>query len=333
MGGDRGCRSVRAATCSLTSRAPAKIILLGEHAVVYGQPAIAVPFTALAATVESRPAPLGSGITLRAHDINKEARLTASNPKPNGALAQTVQLVLTALNKPVPDVILDLRSTIPVASGLGSCAAVSTALIRELSAFIGYPLEGDRLNALVYEAEKLYHGTPSGIDNTVIVFERPLYFVRDAPRHAPPDRRTQSFRIGAPLTLIVADSGIPGATRETVAAVRQQFESDPARTVPIIDRIGELVNLGRRAIEEGDAETLGGLMLDNHRLLALLGVSLPVLDRIVAAARAAGALGAKLSGGGGGGNLIALVDAENAERVQVAMRSAGAVQTWQTTVK
>lgn len=307
------------------SRAPAKIILFGEHAVVYGQPAIAAPFEALYASAEARPGTPGKGLLIRALDTGKQYRVRANETQYRDALAIAAQLVLRHLNVPPPDLVLELRSTIPIASGLGSGAAVTTALMRELSRAVGKPLTNEPLNKLVYEIETLYHGTPSGIDNTVIVFGHPVYFIRGA---AP-----ELFGVGTPLTLIIADSGIPHSTRETIGDVRKLFEADPANTVPILEGIGRLSHLARRAIEEGDEATIGGLMTENHRLLASLSVSSDVLDRLVRAARDAGALGAKLSGGGRGGNVIALVRPATAEGVAAALSEAGAATTWQTVIQ
>ncbi len=308
----------------MRDRAPAKIILFGEHAVVYGQPAIAVPFRALGVTVDTLVGEPGSGLLIRAHDTGVELRIIADTETFGDALSYAADLVITALGVPVPDVILDVNSTIPIASGLGSGAAVTTAIMRALSSAVRKPLADEPLNELVYEVEKMYHGTPSGIDNTVIVYERPIYFVRDKP--------PQSFHVGAPLTLIVADSGVSGSTREAVGDVRTLVETASTATMPTIERIGALVGEARKAIEAGDLTAIGSLMTENHKLLCELTVSLPILDTLVAAAAANGALGAKLSGGGRGGNVIALVASRQAERLAAALQAAGATRTWQTTV-
>src|SRR5579859_3315855 len=309
-------------------QAPAKIILFGEHAVVYGQPAIAVPFTALHATVESRATPPGTGLTIIAGDVGQllhvEHPLAGGEPSGN-ALIYAAQITLAKLKAPLPDLSLENHSTIPVASGLGSGAAVSTALIRELSAALGSPLQGDALNALVYEVEKMHHGTPSGIDNTVIVSGAPVYFVRG---QAP-----QPFQIGTPLTLVVADSGIQASTRESVGAVRALYEQHTDSFTAYFEEIGALVNEARRHIETGNLKEVGQLMNRNHQLLNILTVSSPLLNSLTGAAREAGALGAKLSGGGRGGNVIALVMSSTADQVAEALRGAGAVRTWMTTVE
>jgi mevalonate kinase len=302
--------------------APAKIILFGEHAVVYGQPAIAVPFAALQASADSSPAPAGNGLTIHAPDIGQT--IVVSGLKADNVLVEAVNLTLAKLNVPIPDLTMTIRSTIPLASGLGSGAAICTALVRELSTALGKPLAHDDLNAIVFETEKLFHGTPSGIDNTVIVMGRPVYFVRG---QAP-----ETFHIHSPLTFVIGDSGVAAPTRESVGDLRKLYEGNPSLYGTYFEHIGALVKTARTHIERGEKIGLGALMNKNHELLATLTVSSPLIDSLVTAARDAGALGAKVSGGGRGGNMIALAEPENAEAVQTALRDHGAVRAWITTL-
>lgn len=301
--------------------APAKAILVGEHAVVYSQPAIAVPVSRLRAYATIRPTPGGLRITTAHLDIPVNVDAVSVD----NALALTARLVLKTLGAPPPEATIAIRSDIPIASGLGSGAAVSTALARALCAGIGLPLAEAALNDLIYEVEKIHHGTPSGIDNTVIVYERPVYFVRGAP--------LATLRIGAPFTLLIADTGRSASTRAAVAGVRQLYDRDPAGVQPRLDEIGALVQQARAAIETGDSPTLGTLMNANHDLLRQLTVSSPELDALVSAARTAGALGAKLSGGGRGGNMIALVTPETSAAVAAALTAAGATRVISTEVR
>jgi mevalonate kinase len=307
--------------------APGKIILFGEHAVVHGQPAIAVPLSAVGATATAVPGAPGSGLTVHAADIDQTfpyAITSADNPYYN-ALIYPLQVALDAWYLPEPDLLLTVRSTIPIASGLGSGAALATALIRVLGDALERPPSNDALNPLVYEVEKRHHGTPSGIDNTVIVYEQPVYFVRDRP--------PETFTIARPFTLLVADSGHGTPTHITVGDVRKLYESEPKRVGAIFARIGQIVQAARSAIESGTMEALGPLMDENHALLRELTVSSADLDRLGNAARTAGASGAKLSGGGRGGNLLALVEPDQAASVAAALRQAGAVNVIQTTVR
>ncbi len=306
--------------------APGKIILVGEHAVVYGQPAIAVPLAAVQATVSAEPGEPGAGLLLRAADLGETLRADAiaEGDRLYDALVFPARLALEALGEPVPDMTLVVRSTIPVASGLGSGAAIAAAIIRAVCGAFGVTLPRERLNALVYEVERRHHGTPSGIDNTVIVYEQPVYFVRGAP--------LETFRIARPFTLLVADSGQPSPTRVAVQDVRTLYEQDRERYGAALAAIGAITRRARQAIETGQVDTLGALMRENQALLRELSVSSPALDRLCAAATEAGAWGAKLSGGGRGGNLIALTAADRVGAVSEALYAAGAVRVIATTV-
>ncbi len=305
-----------------TASAPGKIILFGEHAVVYSQPALAVPVLELKAAARVEDGPIGSGLVIDAADLNLRLSLTEAAAH---ALALTARLVLDMLKAPEPDAVITLQSTIPIAGGLGSGAAVSAALARALSGYLGHPLDDSTLSSLVYEVEKIHHGTPSGIDNTVICHAKPVYFVRG---HEP-----EVFHIGAPFDLLIGDTGIASPTKMTVGAVRAAWQQDPSTYEQIFAEIGQVVQEARRSIESGQIHRLGSLMNHNQELLRRLSVSSPDLERLIDAALKAGAQGAKLSGGGGGGNMIALVHPEAVETVSAALNSAGARRVLHTVVR
>ena len=305
-----------------TGQAPGKVILFGEHAVVYGRPALAVPISQVAATAQVESGAPGSGLIIEATDLAR--RFTLVQATDGDPLAAAVRLALDHLGLTAPDWRLTVHSTIPIASGMGSGAALSAAIMRALAHAAGEELAAETLSALVYEVEVLYHGTPSGVDNTVIAHGRPVYFVRG---QAP-----QVFPIGRPFRLAIADSGISSPTKVTVGDVRLGWQRTPERFEKLFEDIGQIVEAARAAIASGDPDELGPLMDANHARLVELGVSCPPLDRLVTAARAAGAGGAKLSGGGRGGNMIALVSDETAAPVAAALREAGAVQVIVTPV-
>ena len=311
---------------AITATAPGKIILFGEHAVVYGRPAIAIPVTDVRARAIVTPElrnPPGS-VHIQAPDIQLDAQLSElPENHPLRAIMMGVQSAL-GLNR-LPALTLRITSTIPVAAGLGSGAAVSVAVVRALSAFLGHPLDNEQVSALAYEVEKLHHGTPSGIDNTVITYAMPVYFVRGQPIRA--------FKVRRPFSLVIGDTGIPASTAVAVGDVRLAWQADPPAYERIFDQVGQIVEQARSAIETGETAPLGALMDQNQSLLEQMGVSSPELERLVHTAREAGAEGAKLSGGGRGGNMIALVTPENAEAIAAALQKAGAARTLVTTVR
>ena len=298
------------------SSASAKIILFGEHAVVYGQPAIAIPVSAIRAYAEVEA--IDTPFQIVARDLDNQI-ITFDGDNP---LSQVVRLTLETLNQPIPDISIAVRSDIPIASGLGSGAAISTAIIRELVHYFGGSLALESINDIVYEVEKIHHGTPSGIDNTVIVYEKPVYFMRDLP--------IKTISNHVPLQVVIADTGKAALTRYSVGDVRKLYEDNPQKTKPTIEKIGQLTQEARNAMQMGDTDELGRLMTENHALLRDLTVSSPELDVLVDTALAYGALGAKLSGGGRGGNMIALVTDESSKQVAKALKSAGAVRIIET---
>lgn len=307
----------------VTARAPGKVILVGEHAVVYGRPAIAVPVWETAATATLTPGMPGRGCVIYARDLGHTIHLAeAGDDEP---LAMAARAALAYLGLPAdPDWQIDLHSTIPIASGMGSGAAVSAALVRALFAQAGVTPDPAVVSDLVYRAEQLFHGTPSGIDNTVVAYDKPVWFVRGTPPVV--------FTPARPFTLAIADSGDRGLTKQMVAEVRRRWRDDPARYEAWFDEIAGLVQTARAAIEQGAPAQLGPIFDHNHALLYAIGVSTPRLDALVMEARRAGAAGAKLSGGGGGGNIIALVDDTTVDAVRGALLAAGAPRVIVTTV-
>ena len=311
----------------MKASAPGKIILFGEHAVVYGRPALAVPVTQVHADVEVLDSSR-AGIRIDAPDINVHAELNTL-PSDHPIASVIHNFLFLSRVSPFPSLDIRISSTIPVASGLGSGAAVTVALVRALSLHLNHPMTDEEVNAFAYEIEKLHHGTPSGIDNTVITYARPVYFIKHPP--SPGGRgaggEVETFNVGQPFMIVIGDTGISAPTKDSVADVRRLWRNDKARWETVFDKIGEIAFTARRAIEAGKSEMLGELMDENHALLQKLTVSSPELDRLVEAARDAGATGAKMSGGGRGGNMIALVKPELAESVSLSLKEAGARNT------
>jgi mevalonate kinase len=308
--------------------APGKIILFGEHAVVYGQPAIAAPVSQVRATAVIRNSST-PGIRLIAPDLGSDVLLSEASA--DDAVAAVIHQMQTAAHlKELPDLTITVSSQIPVASGLGSGAAITAAIIRALAAHLGltHLLSDEWVSDQTYEIEKIHHGTPSGIDNTVVAYERPVYFVRQQPRN-----RIEPFAVAKPLHLLVADTGIRSSTKDVVGDVRRRWQADPETFNVIFETCGRIANTARLAIEAGDIAQIGQLMTENHALLQKMTVSAPKLDKLVETTLAAGALGAKLSGAGRGGNMIALVAEEKETAVHEALLVAQAKNILTTTIQ
>lgn len=310
---------------AVSATAPGKIILFGEHAVVYGRPALAVPVTQVRAkvTITANPRGATGQVQIVAREIGLEeelGRLPQDHPL---ALAVAGVLELLGIDQ-LPALRLQISSTIPIASGLGSGAAVSAAIARGLSAFLGRPLADDQVSHIAFRVDQKYHGTPSGIDNTVIAYAQPVFFMQGMP--------FKRLCAAKPFTVVIGNTGVSSPTSQTVGDVRRKWQDNPQVYENLFDQIGEVALQARDAIETGEVEALGPLMTLNHTLLQTLDVSSPELDRLTDAALAAGASGAKLCGGGRGGNMICLASPEAAPAIAQALTLAGAVGTIITTI-
>jgi len=308
------------------SQAPAKTILFGEHAAVYGFPAIAVPLNSLSLKVSflAKPdQPQGTWM-IRNKDTGMAALL--SELPESDPVRKIIQFTVSELNvRQLPAAELLISSTIPVASGLGSSAALAVALIRGVSQFLGFNLPPQRISELAFEMEKIQHGNPSGIDNSVIAFNQAIFFVKN--------QSIEFLSFKSPLTIVLANTGIHSLTREVVGEVRSKREFEPERIDALLSEIGQIALKAREKLVQMDLKAIGSLMNENHALLQQLGVSCLELDRLVDIARKAGALGAKLCGSGKGGNMVALTTPERAESLQKAFLAAGAVQAVSAEVK
>lgn len=285
-----------------------KVILLGEHAVVYGQPAFAVP---LPIAIEAEARRGGQVSRLIIADWNHDVELKTSTPGFGGALFRVMQTLI-----PQGDAgTIRLFPHVPPGMGLGGSAAMAVAALRAISDAWHLGLNNDAINTYAFELETAAHGSPSGVDNTVATFGRALRFQRGT---TPPMSFVEFTR---PLSLVIGLSGEPGSTAATVAAVRARHDRDPARYQRLFAEIGSLTDEGIAAANSGDAHHLGELFNVCHGILNALGLSTPALESMIHIARSNGAMGAKLTGGGGGGAMVALV--EDQSRVVDALGEAG----------
>ena len=253
-----------------------------------------------------------NGITINAMDVNKKFKLS-TNRNQFTVLAQSI---LAITDRQEPNLTINLTSKLPQGSGMGSSAATSTAVCRALSGHLGVDLAANEISELVFEAEKIVHGTPSGIDNTVVAYEMPVYFVKG--------QNPETFEPGKLFRLVIGDTGIEASTKKTVANVRKTWQNEPGLMDGYFDEIEKITRNGKIAIESGNAEQVGELMDKNHELLNSIGVGHKILEELVEIAREKGALGAKLTGGGGGGNIVALAeDKKTQKKICEAITEAG----------
>lgn len=304
-----------------TGRTHGKVILLGEHAVVHGAPAIAIPAHQLGVDSVAREASGASTLSSELYDSELDAAPARLQP-----VVTAVRAALEWCGEPGLGVELRIRSDIPVERGLGSSAAVSAATIRAVLGMLGGDtIDPAALHELIQTAERVAHGTPSGIDARMVVSDVPLWYQQG---------RFERAEVRAPVAFVVADTGTPSGTRDAVAAVHAQRAADQVRVDRIVDLLAGLATGARADLLTGDRVSLGERMSDAHALLRQLDVSSPELDALVRAAGDAGALGAKLTGGGRGGCIIALAaDADSADDLAAALLNSGAAAAWTTNLE
>ncbi|WP_278264482.1 mevalonate kinase [Nocardia sp. AG03] len=300
-----------------TGQAVAKAILLGEHTVVHGTPAIALPLPALPVRAVARPS-AGTAIAASGSFGFLAGAAAAATPTPSGPRV-AVEEALRRWGIGAETVEVVVYCDIPLARGLGSSAACAGAAVRAVADLYGRELDQDALYDLVQCGEQVAHGRASGIDASAVLASGPIRF------HAGTAR---PIDVGMDAALVIADTGVSGSTQQAVADVRRRLAADPPAARRLLDRAAELIDTGATALSAGHTRTLGTTMLEFQDLLGELGVSTPHIDTLVAAALAAGAHGAKLTGAGLGGCVLALTETAAAPAVSTALRRAGAVQTW-----
>ena len=292
---------------------------------VYGSHAIAIPVNQVSSRVVITPLINSTPgiVEVYAADIHLQDQLD-SLPEQD-PIAFCIRSALQKLGvQKYPAFSIRINSTIPIAAGMGSGASVSCAIAQAVSTFLGKPFTYSEISSIAFEVEKLHHGYPSGIDNTVIAFKQAVYYKRE--------EEPELLKIGARLVFIIADSGIKSLTSEVVNAVRDAWKLDQAHFDGIFSDIDSLVQKAFAEIKTGNREKIGSLMNKNHLLLQEMGVSHPVIDELVTSARLNGAYGAKLSGAGRGGNIIALIPPELSDPMRDALLDAGATRVILTTL-
>lgn len=302
-----------------SGQAHGKVILLGEHAVVYGYPAIGFPL--LPVTVRVQIMPIEGEDML---DCSYYYGKLTDTPTALAGVKVLIEETRHALQSTLGALSITIASMIPSGYGMGSSAAVAVAIVRGLYDFYQHHLTHEQLLVLVHIAETYAHGTPSGVDAWTTSSDRPVWFMRG--------REPVRLSLCRPLYLVVACSRSPGNTREAVQQVRDNV-ARRAHAHPMA-RLGKLAEGARWALTRGDYENLGLLMTAAHEQLERFGITTDHMDALVSVALHEGAMGAKLTGSGGGGSIIALVaDRSEQGRLAAALTLAGAVQVWTPVLK
>jgi mevalonate kinase len=315
-----GVSEIRRARSVGIGRAHAKAILLGEHAVVYGAPALALPVPQLTVTASA-------GWSCRGADGPGGASFTMTGSPSRPMVTQasdSLRRLITEFTAATGvddgahlDVIID--GAIPHGRGLGSSAACARAVVLALADLHGREVTESETFRLVQTAENVAHGRSSGVDARAVGASVPLLFQAG---------EVQELSIGCDGLFIIADSGVVGRTKDAVGLLREGFQQHEGAQERFVHRASRLTEEARHALADGKPEELGSRMTDYHDLLRAAGLSTKGIDALVEAALTAGSLGAKITGGGLGGCVIALTRPEQAREVTQRLHEAGAVQTW-----
>ena len=299
-----------------------KIILLGEHAVVYGYRAIAAPLGLGIRAEVTRPVAT-SELVISGWDSDPAAH----NPAGAELASRVAALIADRLKVADTPVRVEVFPELPRASGLGASAALAVSVIRALVHSFGLALSEGEISQLAFECEQLVHGTPSGIDNTVATFGQTILF-----RKTDAGNEIEELVTPIPIPVVVGLTGVRSLTADTVGRVHSGWEKNPQHYEAIFSEIDGLVMTGVEALRRGDLPALGEVMNLNHGLLNALQVSSPELEALVDLARRSGALGAKLTGGGGGGAMIAIAEPDRIHSVANTLDVAG-YQTYLTEIR
>lgn len=295
--------------------AHSKIILVGEHMVVHGKPAIALPF----------PLHIKTEISRYEGEIVIESQLytgvLSQMPERLKGIERLILDTITHLKQEVKDMKIKIFSEIPIGQGLGSSAAAGVSVVRALFNYFSEILERKDLERLVNQAEVYAHGKPSGIDMMTVLSDWPIYFVLN--------NEIEVLEKIPSFYFVVGDTGNPGDTKTAVSNVGDLKQQNPEYMNEIMCKIEEIVIQSKEAMEVGDLDKLGILLSLNHLYLKKLHVSDNLLDQLVDEAKLAGALGAKMTGGGLGGCMIALAqNKEDAIDIGTKLLQAGASNAW-----
>lgn len=282
-----------------------KIILIGEHSVVYGKNAIAIPLLDLKVSCQIKKSDSQSFFesdyyTGFLENVKKEP------------FYHTIQLVNSLLNKH-DQLVFKITSMLPHQRGMGSSAAVSIAIIRAMFEYYQVPLDDETLFSLSFESEKIAHTNPSGLDSLICAGSDAYFFSKS---------QKQKFNFNLNAYLLICDSGIIGKTKTAIQIVMENYNQD------IIDQLGLLANEMKDAIISHNLNQIGHIMQQAHHYLASLKISTPQIDAWVDYANQH-ALGAKLSGGGLGGCFIVLCETiEQANLLSTQLKAKGVPQIW-----
>lgn len=308
-------------TKSGVGEAHAKTILIGEHAVVYGKPAIALPLTTIKvkATVETLPADLTPKIWLASTYYNG---LLTEGPESLQGFTKLIQTIQQELAPKLDSSFkVTIESAIPLERGMGSSAAIGIAIIRAFYDYFEQTLTPGKLQALANISETHLHQTPSGLDATTCASEVPVWLIKN--------QTLATIPLNVDGYLVICDSGIKGQTKKAIQAVKARLHTTPIRTQQALDQLADLAYQTRTALKDNNLLKLAQIFKQAQQALQTIGVSNEAMDQLISASEQFGSLGSKITGGGQGGCFICLTaDLPTAQQLSTQLQAIGVKQTW-----
>lgn len=293
-----------------SSVAAGKVILFGEHAVVYGRHALALP---ISGAVHASIVAANDATTLHVRGWGLKKVIDKSCAQ---GIDAAIALIIDRLDAHNGEFDITVNSRLPRGMGLGSSAAIAVAITRAFGKFLQIELDDERVNAIAFECEKLAHGTPSGIDNTLATYGQAMLFRNKGALEMQP------LALAEEPPLLIALSDATGCTHAQVEGVGLRYQQNSSQFDALFDQIDDLSQQGAALLPAREYVECGRLMNICHGLLNAIQVSTPDLERMIALARSSGAAGAKLTGAGGGGAMVALCPG-NCDVVREALQQAG----------
>ena len=299
-----------------TGRSHAKVILIGEHSVVYGYAAIALPIKSIPVKVSMLEVSESSNIQSRFF-----SGLISELPHNMIGIQELIYKLDSDFNQSKTNYSLQIESDVPIGRGLGSSSAIATAIVRCFGQFFNQKMSYDDLLKYINISETIIHGSPSGIDAVTVSSDLPVYFKKG-------QEPQQILNMNISGYLIIADSGIRGNTGEAVSHVQSEITNNPEKNSYLED-LGKLTEETSELLSTNKVRTMGKVFNQAQIDLKELGVSTPQLDYLIDEANLNGSLGTKITGSGYGGCFIGLTEEyENAKMLSEVLENKGAVRTW-----
>lgn len=299
-------------------KAPGKAILFGEHAVVYGYPAIAMAISVNSKCIISESNNASLKINLENYNLSFEGRdvesLALKFPTKNKQLMKCLQLFNDRYGIKFKNLEISVSSKLFSSAGLGSSASIAVSLSQAINTFYGLELSKSEINELAYAQEKIVHGSPSGIDNNICTYGNAIYFQGGD---------FEFIEVPEDLLLLISYTNIEHDTKEAINRIKKLKETEPEKTTEYLECIGDLTEQAQIELNKGNIQAIGELMNLNQKYLSKLKVSNNTIERIVEISRGNGALGAKLTGAGLGGCVITLGTRETLKTIQLKLTNKG----------